>query len=144
MNALPLGTRIWSFVPDSLLCHACSVLQNTCHFLFTCPLAQQIWSDFSILFQLPHAISLEQALFSWSAGGSRFLGREFGFRLQAGHAVALHTLWTAHTQAVYGETPTSCQGISHRFRYLLRKHFCTLSASRHFSCRLGSLPPSLL
>ena len=144
MNALPLGTRIWSFAPEDLLCHACSVPQSTRHFLFTCPLAQQVWHDFSLIFQLSHPVSLEQALFSWSAGGSRFLGREFGYRLQAGHAVALHTLWTAHTQARYDNVSTSCVGVSHRFRFLLRKHFRTLNASPRHSRKLGSLPPSLL
>ena len=78
-------------------------------------------------------------LYSWSTGGSRYLGREFGYQLQAGHAVALHTLWTAHTQAVYDDVQTSRVAISARFKLLLRRHFSTLQASRHAS-KLGTLP----
>lgn len=144
MNALPLGTRIWPFAPEGLLCHACSAPQSTRHFIYTCPLAQQVWHDFATTFQLPQPVSLRQALFSWSVGGTRFLGKGYGFRLQAGHAVALHTLWTAHTQAVYDDRSTSCQAVSHRFRFLLRRHFQTLSASPRFARKLGDLPPSLL
>jgi len=144
MNALPLGQRIASFALDSISCHYCSSsVQSIRHFIYTCPLAQQVWLDFRVIFQLPSAVSLRQALYSWSSGGSCFLGREYGFRLQAGHAVALHTLWTAHTQAVYGDTPATRIGVSNRFKFLLRRHFRTLSASR-FSSRLGQLPPFFL
>ena len=139
MNALPLGTRIFGFAPEDLLCHACSTEQTLRHFLFSCPLAQQVWSDFRTYFRLSHPVSLSQALFSWPAGGSRFLGREFGYRLQAGHAVAVHTLWIVHCQAVYDGVPASCPAISARFRFLLHRHFQTLRSSR-FVRRIGSSP----
>jgi hypothetical protein len=144
MNALPLGTRIWSFAPEHLLCHACSVSQSLHHFVYACTLAQQVWQDFAVIFQLPQPVTLSQALFSWSTGGSRYLGRAYGYQLQAGHAVALHTLWTAHTQAVYADHPSSCQAISHRFRSLLRRHFRMLAASPRYSSLLEPIPPFLL
>ena len=140
MNALPLGTRIFQFAPEALLCHACSTPQTLQHFVHTCPLAQQVWSDFRAVFSLSHPVSLRQALYSWPAGGSRFLGREFGYRLQAGHAVALHTLWITHCEAVYDDTPSSRTGISNRFHFFLRRHFRSLASSR-FASRLGTLPP---
>ena len=140
MNALPLGTRIFQFAPEALLCHACSTPQTLQHFVHTCPLAQQVWSDFRAVFSLPHPVSLRQALYSWPAGGSRFLGREFGYRLQAGHAVALHTLWITHCEDVYNDTPSSRPGISNRFHFFLRQHFRSLASSR-FASRLGTLPP---
>jgi hypothetical protein len=140
MNTLPLGQRIFEFAPEQLFCHACPCPQSLRHFIFTCPLAQQVWSDFRTIFQLPQPVSLHQALFSWSSGGSRFLGREHGYRLQAGHAVALHTLWLAHCNAVYDDTPSSRPAISARFKFFLRRHFLTLQHSR-FSDRLGTLPP---
>jgi hypothetical protein len=114
--------------------------QTLQHFVHTCPLAQQVWSDFRAVFSLPHPVSLRQALYSWPAGGSRFLGREFGYRLQAGHAVALHTLWITHCEAVYDDTPSSRPGISNRFHFFLRRHFRSLASSR-FASRLGTLPP---
>ena len=139
LNALPLGTRI-RFFTDQVSCHACpSRTQNLRHFIYDCPLAKQVWSDFRFIFSLPHPVTLRQALYSWSTGGSRYLGREFGYQLQAGHAVALHTLWTAHTQAVYSDIPTSRVAISARFKYLLRRHFSALQSSRH-ACKLGPLP----
>ena len=143
MNALPLGQRIFHFAPDSLLCHACPSVQTLRHFIYDCPLAQQVWADFRFIFSLPHPVTLRQALYSWPSGGSRFLGGSYGYRLQAGHAVALHTLWTAHCQAVYGDTPSSRPAVSNRFKFLLRRHFQTLRRSR-FSAHLGDLPSSFL
>jgi hypothetical protein len=143
MNTLPLGTRIFHFAPESLLCHACSTEQTLRHFIYSCPLAQQVWSDFGQYFRLARPVTLFQALFSWPAGGSRYLGREYGHRLQAGHAVAVHTLWLAHCQAVYDDVPSSRPAVSARFRFFLQQHFTTLSSSR-FASRIGtssSLPP---
>src|SRR5262245_42418572 len=140
MNALPLGQRIFHFAPESLLCHPCPTLQTLRHFIHDCPLAQQVWSDFQSIFRLPHPVTLQQALYSWPSGGSRFLGSDYGYRLQAGHAVALHTLWTAHCQAVYDDTPSSRPAISNRFKFLLRRHFQTLQHSRFSTC-LGTLLP---
>ena len=131
------------FAPEQASCHFCpSTTQTLRHFLVTCPLARQIWSDFRTIFHLPTAVSLRQALFSWSTGNSRFLGREHGYRLQAGHAVALHILWVAHCKAVYNGTPASLAAVSNQFRALLRRHFTTLAASRH-AARLGDLSPIL-
>jgi hypothetical protein len=139
LNALPLGARIRAFAPDHAQCHYCpNVLQTPRHFVFTCPLARQVWSDFRQLFHLSSAVSLRQALFSWSTCNSRFLGREYGYRLQAGHAVALHVLWTAHCRAVYGGVRSSPVEVSQRFRSLLRRHFVTLAASK-YADRLGDL-----
>ena len=143
MNTLPLGTRIFHFAPESLLCHACSTEQTLRHFIYSCPLAQQVWSDFGQYFRLDCPVTLFQALFSWPAGGSRYLGREYGHRLQAGHAVAVHTLWLAHCQAVYDGVSSSRSAVSARFRYFLQQHFTTLSSSR-LASRIGtspSLPP---
>ena len=137
--ALPLGHRIFHFAPEELLCHACPTVQTLRHFIYDCPLAQQVWSDFRSFFRLPQPVTLQQALYSWPSGGSRFLGGGFGYRLQAGHAVALHTLWTAHCQAVYDDIPSSRPAISNRFKFFLRRHFYTLQHSR-FSSRLGPLP----
>jgi hypothetical protein len=144
MNVLPLGDRLSAFAPERTPCHFCpSTRQTLRHFLFTCPLARQVWSDFRLLFHLPSVVSFRQALFSWSTGNSRFLGREHGYRLQAGHAVALHTLWTVHCRAVYSGIPTSPAAVSHLFRSLLRRHLTTLAASR-FADRLGDLSRYLL
>jgi len=141
MNALPLGTRIEFFAPEQVFCHACPGTPQTLrHFVFSCTLAQQVWQDFERIFELSSSVTLNQALFSWPSGGSRFLGRENGFRLQAGHAVAIHTLWCAHTQAVYDDVSTSRPAISNRFRFLLRRHFQTLLSSSKYASRVGSLP----
>ena len=74
---------------------------------------------------------------------SPFLGREYGYRLQAGHAVALHALWIAHCDAVYDDKPCSRPGISARFKFFLRQHFRSLSSSR-FASRLGIFPSFFL
>jgi len=143
MNALPLGDRIRAFAPERAYCHYCpSTVQTLRHFIYACPLARQVWSDFRAVFHLPSAVSLRQALFSWSTGSSRFLGREFGFRLQAGHAVALHILWTANCHAVYDGTQSSLAAVSQRFCALLQCHFQTLAASK-YSDHLGDLTPFL-
>ena len=139
MTALSLGYRIYHFAPEQLLCHHCPTVQTVRHFILDCPLVRQVWSDFQTIFHLSHPVTLRQALFSWPSGGSRYLGREYGFRLQAGHAVALHTLWTAHCQAVYSDNPTSRPAISNQFKFHLRRYFHTLSSSHH-SSRLGDLP----
>jgi hypothetical protein len=139
LNVLPLGDRICAFAPENAHCHFCpSAVQTLRHFLFACPLARQVWSDFQTTFRLPSAVTLRQALFSWSTGNTRFLGRAYGFRLQAGHAVALHTLWTAHCRAVHDGTHSSCATVSQQFRSLLRRHFTTLAASK-YADRLSDL-----
>lgn len=141
MNALPLGQRIFHFAPESLLCHACPSVQSLYHFVYGCPLAHTLWSELQTIFNLPSPVSLTQALFSWPSGGSRFLGREFGYRLQAGHAVVVHTLWVTHCEAVYDDVPSSRIKILNRFRYYLRQHFLTLVSSPLHRSRLGVLPP---
>ena len=94
-NALPLGCRARHFrnaTPEQAFCHYCpGQVQTMRHFVFSCPLAQCLWQDFRSLFSLPHAVSLQQAAFSWSPQ-AQVLGRRYGFRLQAGHAVAVHYL----------------------------------------------------
>lgn len=139
LNALPLGDRIRAFAPERAHCHFCpSTVQTLRHFVYTCPLARQVWSDLRSTFRLPSPVSLRQALFSWSTGNSRYLGRAFGFRLQAGHAVALHVLWTANCRAVYDGALSSRAAVSQHFRTLLRRHLTTLAASR-YADRLGDL-----
>ena len=140
MNALPLGSRIRRFAPERAHCPHCPHAPQTLrHFIHACPLAQQVWSDLRSALRLSTPVSLRQALFSWSTGSSRFLGRGYGFRLQAGHAVALHVLWTAHCRAVYGGTCSSRAEISNRFRAQLHRHFRTLQHSHHAHL-IGDLP----
>jgi hypothetical protein len=71
LNVLPLGDRISAFAPENAHCHFCpSAVQTLRHFLFACPLARQVWSDFQTTFRLPSAVTLRQALFSWSTGNT--------------------------------------------------------------------------
>jgi hypothetical protein len=98
------------------------------HFLFSCPLAQCLWRDFRDLYSLPQAVTVQQAAFSWSPQ-TRVLGRRYGFRLQAGHAVALHTLWLVHTRAVLDRCPASIPAVRALFKAQLRQHLETLWAS---------------
>ena len=108
-NALPLGARISQFArkPGDVYCHYCPTQrQSMRHFLFSCPLAQAVWRELRLAFRLPSAVSLSHAAFSWSPN-ARVLGKRFGFKLQAGHAVAMHTLWLAHTAARYDNHPAA-------------------------------------
>src|SRR5499427_534161 len=131
-TALPLGFRI-AKLPSrpSADCHFCRppVKQTMQHFLFSCPLAQVVWHEMRRVFALPHAVSLEQAAFSWSPQ-ALVLGKRFGYRLQAGHAVALHVLWLAHCDAVYGNRPASIPAVRARYRALLLRHLETHWASK--------------
>ena len=128
-NALPLGARR-SYAPGPQeYCHFCPGQRQTLrHFIFSCPLAQALWQDFRSLFRLQQAVSLQQAAFSWSPQ-TRVLGRRYGFRLQAGHAVAVHTLWLVHTRAVLDNCPASIPGTRALFKALLHRHLETLWAS---------------
>ena len=94
-NALPLGNRVRHFRNASAgaeWCHFCpGQVQTLRHFIWTCPLAQGLWREFRDLYSLPQAVTLEQAAFSWSSH-VQVLGRRYGYRLQAGHAVAVHIL----------------------------------------------------
>jgi hypothetical protein len=128
-NALSLGARVKGFRPNQMFCHHCPLeLQTMRHFIHSCPLAQAIWQEVRHLFSLPHAVSLKNAVFSWSPN-ALVLGRRFGFRLQAGHAVAIHTLWCLHTQAVYQHVPASIPGARASFRANLHNYLETLWAS---------------
>ena len=92
-DSLPLGARVEHFAPENVFCPHCPyVVQSTSHFAFSCPLAQQVWQDFASCFHLPHSPFLHHVLFSWPSSSSSVLGHAYGFRLQAGHAVAIHTL----------------------------------------------------
>jgi hypothetical protein len=142
-NALPLGRRIRKFAPADIHCHYCSrhvrpnqhpPVQTLRHFIFSCPLAQVVWHELRLLFNLPHAVTLQQAAFSWSPH-TRVLGRRYGYRLQAGHAVAQHVLWLAHTGARFGNRPAHIDAIRAQFRALLLRHLETLWASRPFDAR---------
>jgi hypothetical protein len=117
------------------MCHYCPLeLQTQRHFIHSCPLAQTIWHEVRLLFSLPHAVSLKNAAFSWSPN-ALVLGRRFGFRLQAGHAVAVHTLWLLHTQAVYGTTPATPHSARATFRAHMQRYLETLWASTPLSSR---------
>jgi hypothetical protein len=96
--------------------------------LFCCPLAQAVWHEVRLVFSLPQAVSLFHAAFSWSPQ-AQGLGRRFGFRLQAGHAVALHTLWLLHTRAVYHQQSASIPAARALFRAHLLRYLETLAAS---------------
>ena len=137
-NAQPLGARIERFVPDDSQCPHCPLRRQTMHhFLFDCPLAQQVWQDFASYFELSSSPPLYNILFSWPASSSSMLGRAYGYRLQAGHAVALHTLWFVHCEARYREKSTTRIALSCIFRNRLRRHFTTLAASSRWKARLG-------
>jgi len=128
-NALPLGARIHGFEARQLFCHHCPLERQTLqHFVHTCPLAQAVWHEVRQTFSLPRAVSLKNAAFSWSPNTS-VLGRRFGFRLQAGHAVALHVLWLLHTRAVYNNQPASIPSARATFRAHLHRYLETLWAS---------------
>src|SRR6185295_2408988 len=90
MNALPLGIRVEHFAPENVFCsHCLYVVQSTRHFVFSCPLAQQVWQDFAHHFCLLSPPSLHHMLFSWLSSSSFVLGRVYGFHLQASHAVVI-------------------------------------------------------
>jgi hypothetical protein len=128
-NFLALGARIESFQPDDVFCPFCpKVVQTTCHFLVSCPTAQLVWREFAAAFDLPRSPSLLHRLYSWPSSSSFYLGRAFGYRLQAGHAVALHLLWVANLEARAG-TQILPAALPHRFRFLLARHFSTLRHS---------------
>ena len=131
-NALPLGCRARHFrnaTPEMAFCHYCpGLVQTQRHFIFSCPLAQCLWQDFRSLFSLPQAVSLQQAAFSWSPQ-VQVLGRRYGFRLQAGHAVVVHTLWLVHCRAGLDHCPASIPAVRALFRALLLRHLETLWAS---------------
>ena len=131
-NALPLGNRVRHFrnaTEASAWCHFCPGQEQTLrHFIWTCPLAQCLWREFRDLYSLPQAVTLSQAAFSWSPH-TQVLGRRYGFRLQAGHAVALHVLWLVHTRATYDDCPASLPAVKALLHSLLRQHLETLRAA---------------
>lgn len=130
-NALPIGTRIFHSRPEALCCHACPHAPQTLHhFLYSCPIAQAVWSSFRSCLDLPSSVSFHHALYSWSNASSSALGRANGFRLQAGHALALYVIWTAHTRAVFQHVPATPAASSARFLHLFARHIRTLRASR--------------
>src|SRR6185295_13620208 len=105
------------------------VVQFTRHFVFSCPLAQQVWQDFARYFRLSSPPSLDHMLFSWPSSSSSVLGRAYGFRLQTGHTVAIHTLWWAHTVVRLKDDHTTRTAISRIFFARLHRQFQTLLAS---------------
>ena len=131
-NALALGTRARHFrnaTADRAWCHFCpGQVQTQRHFIWTCPLAQCLWREFRDLFSLPRAVTLHEAAFSWSTQ-AQVLGRRYGYRLQAGHAVAVHTLWLVHVRVVFHDGPASFAAVKALFRSLLRQHLETLRAA---------------
>jgi hypothetical protein len=130
LNALPLGTRIEEFAPDDVDCPFCKdVPQTLRHFILTCPMAQAVWREFATVFDLPFSPSLQHCLYSWPSSSSSYLGRAYGYRLQAGHAVALHLLWVIVVQARFDGTLATPASLPSRLRFLLRQHFLTLSHS---------------
>src|SRR6185295_1190601 len=134
-NALPLGARTKHFAAQQMFCHHCSLVPQTMrHFIFSCPLAQAVWQEVRRLFSLRHAVSLHNAAFSWSPNTLVF-GRRYGFRLQAGHAVAVHTLWLLYTRAVYHREPAHPQAARASFRAHFLTYLETLWASTHSSQR---------
>ena len=125
-NALTLGARIRVFKPEKAHCHFCpDQVQTLRHFIFLCSLAQCLWQEFRSFFSLPSAVSLKQAAFSWSPN-ALVLGRRFGFRLQAGHAVVIHTLWIIHNAAVMDNRPASTTAARTLFLSQLAHHLETL------------------
>ena len=131
-NALSLGNRVRHFrnaTAESAWCHFCpGQVQTQRHFLWTCPLAQCLWQDFRDLYSLPRAVTLYEAAFSWSPH-TQVLGRRYGYRLQAGHAVAVHALWLVHIRARFDNRPASLPAVKALFRTLLRQHLETLRAA---------------
>ena len=134
-NALSLGARVHGFNAGRLFCHHCPLEKQTLrHFIHSCPLAQAVWQEVRLVFSLPWAVSLKNAAFSWSPN-ALVLGRRFGFRLQAGHAVAVHVLWLLHTRAVYNNQPASIISARATFRAHLHQYLETLWASTPPSSR---------
>lgn len=135
-NAQPLGERVFHFWPEQLCCHACPPTPQTIrHFLYTCPLAKAVWNEFKTVLDLSHEVTFQQALYSWPSSSSSVLGCTTAFKLQAGHAIAIYTLWTAHTQAIFDEVRTNSAAIRLRFRSLLARHLSTIQSS-HYGNRL--------
>ena len=133
-NALSLGARVHGFDARRMFCHHCPLERQTLqHFIHACPLAQVVWHEVRQLFSLPWAVSLHNAAFSWSPNAS-VLGRRFGFRLQAGHAVAIHVLWLLHMRAVYHDQPASTSSARATFRAHLHRYLETLWASTSPPC----------
>jgi hypothetical protein len=138
LNAMPLGARIEFFAPDDAHCPFCpNVVQTLRHFVSACPIAQAVWREFATIFDLSSPPSLTHRLYSWPSSSSRFLGRAYGYRLQAGHSVALHLLWVAVVQARFDGTKVTPSSMPPRLRFLLRQHFLTLSRSPRW-CRFFS------
>ena len=136
-NALALGTRTCHLPggASSKFCHFCpTIVQDQRHFVFLCPLAQAVWHEFRLVFSLPTPVHLKQAAFSWSLQ-TRVLGRRYGHRLQAGHAVALHVLWLVHVNATMNNRKATIPAVRAQFRALLLEHLETLWASKPFSQR---------
>jgi hypothetical protein len=130
-NALPLGHRISRFAPEDANCHACPTLTQTLrHFILSCPVAQEVWREFRRVFQWHTPITLEQAAFAWPSRVVH-LGRRYGFQLQAGHAVVLHTIWVTHTRARYANTPAHPAAIRALFRSHLLRYLETQYTSFH-------------
>ena len=145
MNVLPIGASIRHFAPDDVHCHFCiDAGQSLRHFIFACPLVQQVWQDFACIFSLP-SVPFSRALYSWPSSSQSFLGRANGYQLQAGHAIAIavHTLWFIHCRARYDGVQWSRSVISRIFIDQLRRHFSTLSTSSHWHQHFETLPPLL-
>ena len=133
-NALPLGARVFSVWPDQYFCHTCTHAPQTIrHFIYTCPLAQAVWNALRRELDLSLPISYHTALFSWPTGSSSKLSRKFGFRLQAGHAAALHTLWSVHSLAGLDGVRFTPATVRARFLTYFRRHLSTLHNSRYVS-----------
>lgn len=145
MNSLAIGVRIEYFAePHEAMCPACpEVLQTHRHFYQACPLANQVWQDFAYVFRLSSLPSLSRILYSWPSSSSSHLGRAYGYRLQAGHAVALHVLWVATVRARSSGVRPSPASVSAQFRFHLRRHFETLARSRRWHVYFANLPSYL-
>jgi exonuclease III len=144
LGALPLGVRITRFAPADKNCPFCpNTVQTLRHFVSTCPLAQQVWREFATIFDLPSPPSLHHCLYSWPSSPSSFLGRAYGYRLQAGHAVALHLLWVLVIQARFHGNRATPASIPARLRFFLRRHLVTLSRSSRWGRFFPSLPATL-
>jgi hypothetical protein len=146
-NALPLGCRAQHFrpVPGNPHCHYCrGTLQTLRHFVFSCPLAQCVWRELRRVLSLPRSVSLLQATFSWSPS-TMVLGSRYGFRLQAGHAVALHVLWKLHCAATYDHRPASIPAARAMFRAdflsYLEVLYASLSPDRKVTFSADWSPP---
>src|SRR6185295_19659822 len=110
------------------------------HFVQACPLAQQVWRDFALAFNLSSSPSLLHILYSWPSSSSSHLWRAYGYCLQAGHAVALHTLWITSVRARDTDVRPAPAAISAVFRSNLRRHFDTLAYSPRWSRYFRHLP----